>query len=128
LEPLVLEDYKNMDEQMLIKHLAHITDICPEIILACHFEKEKLVDIFDRAIHYFNKIAQAHEELKKLPNSYEVRLPAGKYACSATETFNERAVDAARINAQITGYEQSLTRLASSITTSALLEASQPQP
>jgi hypothetical protein len=116
-------DFSRLGESALIGGLGKITEISPQTIRACQYEREELVDIFERAVHYQDSITCAHKEIEKLPVEYSVRLPAGPYASSSRGTFYENAVTAAQLGAKITGYESALTRLAQDITARAILRS-----
>ena len=121
-EHIPKQDFNQISTEILIDHLSKITDVEPEIIKACDLPKERLVSIFDRAAHYFSEIAKGHKKLEDLPDNNEVFLP-GKYDYGYDAKLHEHAVNAARINAKITGYEQGLTRIATSLVGLATLKA-----
>jgi hypothetical protein len=116
------QDNSQLSTKFLVEHLSKITDVEPEIIDACQLPKEQLVSIFGRAVHYFYEIAKSHKELEELPDSQTVFFP-GRYDYGYDEKITENSVKAARINAKIVGYEQGLTRLATSLVGIATIKA-----
>lgn len=112
-----------MNTDVVIDHLSAMLDIDKVVIQACKFDKGELAELFDRVAQEFNAIAEAHDKLSKLPTSYEIYLPGGQYASSRDETFHEHAVEAVRLGAKITSYEQSLSRTAGSLSTRALIRS-----
>lgn len=117
-------DFSEVSTSLLIKHLSAITDTNEEIIKACNFDRDELVDVFDKAVHYFNEITEISKKLDKLPSSYTTdHKYGGDYRRSYNVTHRENSVKAIAYHARLTEYSQSLTRLANSITTTALLRA-----
>lgn len=122
--------YDALPDEKLVEHLSLITEVSEETIRACEYERERLIDIFARAVDYQDQIAEGHRNLKALPSSYSVNFrTGGQYSRTVGVEHFENAVLAAHINARVTGYEQSLTRLAGAIRTDAVLrQMAKPRP
>lgn len=116
------ENFQSMAEKTLIKHLGLITDLDTEIIKACHFDKEQLVDVFAKAVSYHDAIAQAHKELENIDGEQTLKLrDTYGYAYKYTGLIKDSSAVTSQLVAKIISYEQGLSRLSNSITTKALI-------